>query len=86
MIPGRYDCTDNLKLEYGGYLVAGSHIHQAGTVYICFDGNPTASENSSPVNHNGALFYFVEAVCGSLKCRPYESEKQIMSAVCSYSP
>jgi hypothetical protein len=86
MIPGIYDCPDNFKLEYGGYLMAGHHTHQAGTEYICFDGNPTAEENSSPVDHNGALFYFVEAVCGSLKCRPYESGKQITCAVCSYSP
>ncbi|XP_060592347.1 short-chain collagen C4-like [Ruditapes philippinarum] len=37
MIPRRYDCPDNFKLEYGGYLMAGHHTHQAGTEYLCFD-------------------------------------------------
>ncbi|XP_060571937.1 short-chain collagen C4-like [Ruditapes philippinarum] len=86
MIPGSDDCPDNFKIEYRGYLMAGYHTHKGGTEYICFDGNPTAAEYSSPLNNSGALFYFVEAVCGSLKCRPYESGKQITCAVCSYSP
>ncbi|XP_060571948.1 uncharacterized protein LOC132730108 [Ruditapes philippinarum] len=70
MIPGRDDCPGNFKLEYWGYLMAGRFNHQAGTEYLCFDGNPIAAEYSSPVNQDGALFYFVQAVCGSLKCRP----------------
>ncbi|XP_060592346.1 uncharacterized protein LOC132747055 [Ruditapes philippinarum] len=86
MIPGRDDCPDNFKLEYRGYLMAGRYKHQAGTEYLCFDGNSIAAEYSSQANRDGALFYFVEAVCGSLKCRPYESGTQITCAVCSYSP
>jgi hypothetical protein len=85
MIPGRNDCPDNFKLEYEGYLMAGYYTHPAATEYICFDRYSTAAEYSSPVNHNGAVFYFVEATCGSLKCRPYESGQQITCAVCSYS-
>ncbi|XP_060569399.1 short-chain collagen C4-like [Ruditapes philippinarum] len=85
MIPGQDNCPDNFKLEYEGYLMAGHHIHRTGSEFICFDRNSTADEYSSPVNHNGAVFYFVEAACGSLKCRPYESGQQITCAVCSYS-
>ena len=86
MVPGRDDCPENFKLEYGGYLMAGHHTHASSTEYLCFDANPTATEYSSPVNHDGALFHFVQAGCGSLKCQLYIAGQFITCAVCSYSP
>jgi N-acetylated-alpha-linked acidic dipeptidase len=86
MHPGRNDCPDNFKLEYGGYLMAGHYGHDAATEFVCFDGSSHADKYSSSADHDGSLFYFVEAACGALKCGPYESGKQITCAVCSYSP
>ena len=34
-------------------------------------------------NHDGALFYYTEARCGSLPCPPYEEEKELTCAVCT---
>ena len=39
-------------------------------MYTCMDENPDYTRGTY-ANLNGALFYFVEGVCGSLPCKPY---------------
>ncbi|XP_045166854.2 short-chain collagen C4-like [Mercenaria mercenaria] len=86
MVPGTDDCPENFRVEYRGYLMSGHHSHAAATEFVCVDGHPVTAPYSSKTDNNGKLFYFVRAICGSLKCLPYEEGKQITCAVCSYSP
>ena len=83
MIPGWYTCPQSWTREYYGYLMAerstGSH-HRS--TFECVDVTPeTLSDGDA--NENGAIFYFVEPRCGSLRCPPYEEEKELTCAVCS---
>ena len=39
--------------------------------------------NGGHENHNGGLLYVVEAVCGALKCPPYEPGYEIACSVCT---
>ncbi|XP_062618603.1 uncharacterized protein LOC134280200 [Saccostrea cucullata] len=66
MFPGRKTCYKGWNLEYQGYLMAGYHDYPAGTTYNCVDKNPETLHGGR-ARKFGYLFYFVEAVCGSLK-------------------
>ncbi|XP_078330748.1 uncharacterized protein LOC144624691 [Crassostrea virginica] len=82
MFPGRKTCYKGWKLEYNGYLMAGHHNHDAGTMYSCVDSHPDALHGGH-TNKDGKLFYLVEARCGSLKCPPYVEGRELVCAVCS---
>ena len=82
MIPGRNSCYTGWTLEYKGYLVAGDFGHASATEYICLDKDPEFNVGGHN-NDNGALLYFVEAVCGSLECPPYTNGRELTCAVCS---
>ena len=69
MIPGRNVCPTGWTREYKGYLMAEYYNHHR-TVFTCVDENPDYTRGTN-ASHNGALFYFVEGVCGSLPCKPY---------------
>ncbi|XP_045163825.2 uncharacterized protein LOC123528146 [Mercenaria mercenaria] len=86
MVPGKNACYQNYVLEYKGYLMAGHYGHPASTEYVCVDGEPEKARNSIVSNHNGVLFYFVRAKCGSLKCPPYKEDDDLTCVVCSFSP
>ena len=81
MVPGRNVCPAGWTREYKGYLMAEKHIHYR-TMYTCVDGNPDYTRGSH-ANLNGALFYFVEGVCGSLPCKPYIEGRELTCAVCT---
>ena len=82
ILVARKTCYSGWKLEYQGYLMAGYYGAQGPSKYTCVDHHPDALHGGRP-NMNGKLFYFVEAVCGSLKCPPYVNGRELVCAVCS---
>jgi len=82
MVPAKKSCHDGWVLEYSGFLMSEYYGHLGRTTYVCVDGNPERLDNSYG-NQNGALFYFVEASCGSLPCGPYTNGFEFTCAVCS---
>ncbi|XP_056006017.1 uncharacterized protein LOC125657659 [Ostrea edulis] len=82
VFPARKTCYKGWRLEYEGYLMAGLYNHPAATTYKCVDKNPDIITGGH-YNHEGYLFYSVEARCGSLKCPPYVHGRELVCAVCS---
>ena len=39
MIPSHYMCPDGWHKEYNGYIMAGHHTHNGGSMYYCIDEN-----------------------------------------------
>ena len=81
MVPGTYECPGRWTREYYGYLMAERSNHRRST-FECVDKDAEAATGGH-VNHNGALFYFVEPRCGSLPCPPYDQQKEMTCAVCT---
>ena len=50
--------------------------------YTCIDVALQPANGSSPTNHDGLLFFFVEGLCGSLPCPPYDETRELSCAVC----
>ncbi|XP_056006008.1 short-chain collagen C4-like [Ostrea edulis] len=82
VFPARKTCYKGWKLEYDGYLMAGYYNHAAATTYKCMDRNPDTVTGGNS-DHNGYLFFSVEAICGSLKCPPYVNGRELVCVVCS---
>ena len=82
MIPGRNACYSGWTLEYKGYLVAGYYVDKSASEYVCLDGNPDVITGGQK-NDVGADFYFVEGICGTLRCPPYENGRELTCAVCT---
>jgi len=81
MLPAKYTCPSGWTREYYGYLMSeyrGNHPSQFTCVDIAFK----SVIGSSP-NKDGLLFYFVEGICGSLPCPPYQNYRELSCAVCS---
>ncbi|XP_052791971.1 uncharacterized protein LOC128226119 [Mya arenaria] len=85
MIPARNVCYPGWKTEYSGYLMTSHYNHPSQKNYACMDADPKAISGGS-ANQNGALFYFVEGRCGSLKCPPYIEGHELTCVVCSLLP
>ena len=81
MIPGRQDCYSGWTKEYSGYLTT-EHKTFRRRQYACMDGAPEALTGGAK-DENGALFYPVEARCGSLPCPPYSEGRELTCVVCS---
>ena len=82
MLPARNRCYSGWKLEYSGYLMTSHYAHKGRQGYICIDKDPEA-DPAGYRDENGALFYPVQASCGSLICPPYVQNKELTCAVCS---
>jgi len=82
MIPARNQCYNGWNTEYTGYLMSGNVSHKGRTEFVCMDGQPE-SDPSGYRDENGAVFYSVEGVCGSLPCPPYVPRREITCAVCT---
>ena len=82
MMPARNDCPSGWTEEYHGYLMTAYYGHKHSREFICVDGNPDYVHGSNH-NHNGALLYPVEGVCGSLPCLPYVAGRELTCAVCT---
>ena len=81
MIPGRNVCPAGWIREYKGYLMSEQTKHHR-TMFTCMDEKPDYTRGTH-ANVDGALFYFVEGVCGSLPCKPYVAGKELTCAVCT---
>ncbi|CAH1799502.1 unnamed protein product [Owenia fusiformis] len=82
MVPARHSCPTGWTLEYKGYLVADHHTHPRSAVFECMDEAPETTQGGH-ASQNGALFYSVQAVCGSLPCPDYIQGGELTCAVCS---
>ncbi|XP_052763071.1 uncharacterized protein LOC128205460 [Mya arenaria] len=83
MIPARNVCYSGWHTEYSGYLMSDHDGHPGNKELVCMDGNPEKAEGSDAGDQNGALLYFAQAICGSLKCPPYSENKALTCVVCS---
>jgi hypothetical protein len=82
MIPGRNQCYSGWHAEYAGFLMSGRSIQNGRTEFVCVDGSPE-SVPGGEANEDGALFYNVEGICGSLPCPPYVANRELTCVVCS---
>ncbi|XP_078698440.1 uncharacterized protein LOC144925971 isoform X2 [Branchiostoma floridae x Branchiostoma belcheri] len=82
MIPARNTCYSGWTREYHGYLMAEYHGHNSPKEYVCVDEQPEAVPGGH-ANHDGALFYPVEAICGSLPCPQYVNGRELTCVVCT---
>ena len=83
MIPAKISCPKSWTREYYGYLMTEYHPNNRNAVYECIDNYPDVIAGSAK-NTNGALFYFVEAVCGyGLPCGPYCARRAVTCVVCT---
>ena len=83
MIPAKTSCPTSWTREYYGYLMTAHHNHYSNKQYECIDNYPDVIPGSAK-DTNGALFYFVETVCGyGLPCGPYIARRAITCAVCT---
>ena len=84
MVPGMKTCPTGWSKEYSGYLVStkqgDSHYR---SMYECLDGQPESYPFSYSNHVNQAVFYHVEAGCGTLPCPPYSAEKELTCVVCT---
>eukprot|EP00058_Branchiostoma_floridae_P013334 XP_002598822.1 hypothetical protein BRAFLDRAFT_74501 [Branchiostoma floridae] len=81
MIPARLSCPSGWTREYKGYLMTEEHSHYR-TEFVCVDGEPE-TRSGGHVNHDGVLFYPVEARCGSLPCPNYVQDRELTCVVCT---
>eukprot|EP00058_Branchiostoma_floridae_P015589 XP_002601077.1 hypothetical protein BRAFLDRAFT_121043 [Branchiostoma floridae] len=81
-IPAWTSCPSGWTQQYRGYLMAGHESHKGRNKFECVDRAPDIFKGTYE-NKNGALFYLVEGVCGSLPCGPYIANRQITCVVCS---
>ncbi|XP_035685755.1 uncharacterized protein LOC118422342 [Branchiostoma floridae] len=81
MIPARLSCPSGWTREYKGYVMTESLSHYRSE-FVCMDGEPETRPGGH-VNHNGALFYPVEARCGSLPCPNYVQGRELTCVVCT---
>ncbi|XP_066279564.1 short-chain collagen C4-like [Branchiostoma lanceolatum] len=82
MIPARNTCPTGWTQEYHGYLMAGDHTHPGAKEYVCVDEQPEAVPGGHE-NKQGAMFYPVEARCGSLPCPSYVEGRELTCVVCT---
>eukprot|EP00058_Branchiostoma_floridae_P013337 XP_002598825.1 hypothetical protein BRAFLDRAFT_74498 [Branchiostoma floridae] len=81
MIPARLSCPSGWTREYKGYLMTAGYT-QYRSEFVCMDGEPETRPGGHG-NHNGALFYLVEASCGSLPCPNYVQGRELTCVVCT---
>ncbi|GAB1603226.1 short-chain collagen C4-like [Argonauta hians] len=81
MLPARTYCYAGWSVEYSGYLMTAHNGHKGRQDYVCVDREPEA-DPAGYRDENGALLYFVQAVCGSLPCPPYVAGKELTCVVC----
>ena len=81
MITAKRTCLVGWTMEYRGYLVT-EYKNYNNKDYICMDEEPEVLRGSY-ANNNGAVFYPVEGVCGSLPYPPYVHGWEITCVVCT---
>eukprot|EP00058_Branchiostoma_floridae_P013320 XP_002598808.1 hypothetical protein BRAFLDRAFT_74515 [Branchiostoma floridae] len=81
MIPARLSCPSGWTREYKGYLMTEAYTHYRSE-FVCMDGEPETRPGGQG-NTEGALFYLVEANCGSLPCPNYVQGRELTCVVCT---
>ncbi|XP_078617600.1 uncharacterized protein LOC144885553 [Branchiostoma floridae x Branchiostoma japonicum] len=81
MIPARLSCPSGWTREYKGYLMTERYNHNRSE-FVCVDGEPETRPGGQG-NVDGALFYPVEASCGSLPCPNYVQGRELTCVVCT---
>ncbi|CAH1225152.1 MARCO [Branchiostoma lanceolatum] len=82
IIPARNTCPTAWTREYHGYLMAERHNHAGAKEFVCVDEQPEAAQGGQ-ASQNQALFFPVEARCGSLPCPSYVEGRELTCAVCT---
>ncbi|XP_019617286.1 PREDICTED: short-chain collagen C4-like isoform X5 [Branchiostoma belcheri] len=82
MIPARNTCYSGWTREYHGYLMAGYYGHHGSKEYVCVDEQLETLPGGHATRHE-ALFYPVEARCGSLPCPNYVEGRELTCVVCT---
>ncbi|XP_019642861.1 PREDICTED: short-chain collagen C4-like isoform X5 [Branchiostoma belcheri] len=82
MIPARNTCYSGWTREYHGYLMAGYYGHHGSKEYVCVDEQLETLPGGHATRHE-ALFYPVEARCGSLPCPRYVEGRELTCVVCT---
>ncbi|XP_038060661.1 short-chain collagen C4-like [Patiria miniata] len=81
LFPAKLGCPPKWTEEYRGFLMSAHNNHGRAEA-VCVDQAPEVISGSQ-TNQNGALFYFIEGICGSLPCPPYVNGREITCTVCS---
>ncbi|XP_019639220.1 PREDICTED: uncharacterized protein LOC109481158 [Branchiostoma belcheri] len=81
MIPARLICPSGWTREYRGYLMTERYSHSRSE-FVCMDEEPEARPGGH-ADHNGALFYPIEANCGALPCPNYVQGRELTCVVCT---
>ena len=80
MIPSHYECPQDWRREYNGYIMAGHYNQDGSSMYNCIDKNFEQIPGSGS-NDNGHRLYTIYAVCGNyFPC----SSTELTCVVCSY--
>ncbi|XP_019628200.1 PREDICTED: uncharacterized protein LOC109472786 [Branchiostoma belcheri] len=82
MIPARNTCYSGWTREYQGYLMASHYSHAGSKEFVCVDEQPETVSGGHE-DKQGALFYPVEARCGSLPCPRYKEGRELTCVVCT---
>ena len=83
MIPARNQCYSGWNTEYTGYLMSATILRTKDVQSLYAWMEQPESDPSGFRDEDGALFYNVEGVCGSLPCPPYAPRREITCAVCT---
>jgi len=82
MIPARTSCPSGWVSEYYGYLMSEYYKYNASQ-YSCVDYSFKTIPNTAADYTESMEFFFVEGVCGSLPCPPYENGRELSCVVCT---
>ncbi|XP_078618881.1 uncharacterized protein LOC144886236 [Branchiostoma floridae x Branchiostoma japonicum] len=82
MIPVRNTCYSGWTREYHGYLMTELYNHPSAKEFVCMD-EQSETMQGGQADQNGALFYPVEARCGSLPCPNYVEGRELTCVVCT---
>jgi len=81
MVPAKTTCPNGWIQEYYGYLMSEYYKYNPSQ-YSCVDYAFKTVANTGADN-DSMEFFFVEGVCGSLPCPPYENGKELSCTVCT---
>ena len=56
--------------------------HNNNKDFVCMDKDAVPIDSDTS-NNNGALFYPVRTMCGSLRCPPYKNHTEMYCVVCT---
>ena len=80
MIPSHYICPDGWHKEYSGYIMAGHHKHNGGSMYYCIDENMEQVKGSGTYETAAHLWYIVGAVRSYV---PNTTSRALSCVVCT---